>query len=251
MRLITIPMSHYCEKARWGLAHAGLEYIEEPHLQVFHYLAVRRRARGSTVPVLVADGEVVEDSTAILQFLDQHYIPERRRLYPDAQRNEIEELEERFDTMLGLETRRWVYFRWIDQPTREVLRVAAQGTPWWERLLAPLLFPLMRRFLAMRLRATRENVEAGLLTIATIFDEVGARLADGRPYLMGTEFTAADLTFACMAAPILLPPEYGVLLPTLEEAPAEARAEVEKFRLHPAGQFVLRLYRQRRAEMGI
>ena len=36
MRLITIPMSHYCEKARWGLAHAGVEYVEEAHLQVFH-----------------------------------------------------------------------------------------------------------------------------------------------------------------------------------------------------------------------
>lgn len=251
MRLITIPMSHYCEKVRWGLAHAGLEYLEEAHLQVFHYLAVRRHARGRTVPVLVADTEVVEDSTAILRFLDHHYIPERRRLYPDAQREEIEALEERFDTQLGVETRRWVYFRWMGQPARDVLRVAAQGTPWWERLLAPLLFPLMRLYLGVRLQTTRENVEAGLRIISEIFDDVGARLADGRPYLMGQDFTAADLTFACMAAPILLPPEYGILLPTLEETPAEARTEVERFRLHPAGQFVLRLYRQRRSEMGI
>jgi len=41
MRLITIPMSHYCEKARWALSHAGVDFVEEAHLQVFHYAAAR------------------------------------------------------------------------------------------------------------------------------------------------------------------------------------------------------------------
>ena len=36
LRLITIPISHFCEKARWALELAGLPYREEPHLQVIH-----------------------------------------------------------------------------------------------------------------------------------------------------------------------------------------------------------------------
>ena len=250
MRLITIPMSHYCETARWGLAHAGVEYVEEAHLQVFHYLALPRRVHGRTVPVLVSGHDTIEDSTAILQHLDHHYVPARRQLYPETLREAVEAMEERFDTCLGIETRRWVYFRWKDQPVRDVLRIAAQGVPWWQRVLAPLVFPWVRRYLGSRLQATAAQVEAGLLVIQSIFDEVAASLGDGRPYLFGDAFTAADLSFACLAAPILLPPEYGVHLPTLDESPPAARADVERFRNHPAGRFALRLYRQRRAEPG-
>jgi glutathione S-transferase len=32
LRLVTIPISHYCEKARWSLERAGLEYREERHV---------------------------------------------------------------------------------------------------------------------------------------------------------------------------------------------------------------------------
>jgi glutaredoxin len=53
LRLVTIPISHYCEKARWALERAGLEYREERHVQGVHQLAARRAGGGITVPVLV------------------------------------------------------------------------------------------------------------------------------------------------------------------------------------------------------
>jgi glutathione S-transferase len=244
MRLITIPMSHYCEKARWGLSHAGVDFVEEAHLQVFHYAAVRRYDARGMVPVLVTESEAVCDSTAILEFLDRG-LPEACKLYPAGLRQEIEALEEHFDERLGVETRRWVYFHWMSLPAREVLKTAGQGTPWWQRLLAPMLFPMLRRYLNRHLGISRDNVESGLVTIAAIFDEVAARLGDGRVFLCGDRFTAADLSFACMAAPILLPPEYGIRLPLPEEAPAQARADILRFRAHPAGQFALGLFNRR------
>lgn len=247
MRLLTIPMSHYCEKARWGLAHAGLDYVEEAHLQVFHYRPVRRYSKAGKVPVLLADGQAIADSTAILHYLDRHHVAPERRLYPDALRAEVEALEERFDEQLGVETRRWVYYRFMVLPPREVLRTAAQNTPAWERVAAPLMFPMMRRFLNKHLDISAETVAAGSGTIAAIFDEVAHRLADGRPYLLGERFTAADLGFACMAAPVLIPAEYGIRLPTLEEAPAAAQPEIMAWRDHPAGRFALRLFRERRS----
>jgi glutathione S-transferase len=245
MRLITIPMSHYCEKARWGLARAGIDYVEEAHLQVFHYRAVRPYNSLGMVPVLVTPTEAIADSTAILEFLDRQ-LPAMRQLYPAAQRDEIEALEEQFDEGLGVETRRWVYFQYMKAPTREVLRTAAQGTPGWQRAVAPLLLPAMRMYLNRHLKITQANVEEGLQTIARTFDDVATRLADGRRYLTGNRFTAADLTFACMAAPILMPPEYGIRLPTPEEVPAPARADIQRFRNHPAGGFALRLFREER-----
>ncbi len=49
-----------------------------------------------------------------------------------------------------------------------------------------------------------------------------------------------------MAAPILLPREYGIRLPALDEVPIAARSDVERFRMHSAGEFALRLFREDR-----
>jgi glutathione S-transferase len=51
LRLLTIPISHYCEKARWALDRLGLPYVEERHLQVFHYLRSYPLSGGPNVPV--------------------------------------------------------------------------------------------------------------------------------------------------------------------------------------------------------
>jgi len=250
LRLITIPMSHYCEKARWGLTHAGIAYTEEAHLQVFHYAAVHGYRAGGMVPVLIDGNTTVADSTEILRYLDRR-LPATHKLYPASQLAEIESLEDTFDSHLGIETRRWVYFHWMSQPTRVVLQTAAQGVPRWQRLSAPLLFPMMRRYLVQHLAISKANVEIGLNTVNAVFDDVAARLGDGRRYLCGAQFTAADLSFACMAAPVLLPPEYGIRLPRLEQAPLAARADILRFSAHPAGQFALKLFAEHRGSSPI
>ena len=65
-------------------------------------------------------------------------------------------------------------------------------------------------------------------------------------YLCGERFTAADLTFACLAAPVIVPPEYGVRLPQLDELPEDVAATSRAFREHPAGAYALALFRTHR-----
>src|SRR5918996_28350 len=61
-RLLTIPISHFCEKARWALDRAGLDYVEERHVQGVHRVVARRAGGGATVPVLVTAHGVLPDS---------------------------------------------------------------------------------------------------------------------------------------------------------------------------------------------
>jgi glutathione S-transferase len=67
--LITVPLSHYCEKARWGLDRLELPYREEPHAPLLHRLATRRND-GRSVPVLVHGSSRFIDSTDILVHAD-------------------------------------------------------------------------------------------------------------------------------------------------------------------------------------
>jgi glutathione S-transferase len=69
---------------------------------------------------------------------------------------------------------------------------------------------------------------------------------DGRRYLAGDQFTAADLTFAALSAPVTLPPEYAGFIIAFEELPAVARSLVARYRDTPAGAFALRIYADHR-----
>jgi len=48
LRLITLPISHYCEKARWTLERAGIAYGEERHVPLIHRIAARPAGGGNT-----------------------------------------------------------------------------------------------------------------------------------------------------------------------------------------------------------
>jgi glutathione S-transferase len=107
------------------------------------------------------------------------------------------------------------------------------------------LFPFVARFAKRKLGVGTTTIEDDEPRVWSAFDEVADRLADGRRYLCGDRFTAADLTFACLAAPVVAPPRYGTRLPQPPEMPAALAASVERFRAHPAGAFALRLYSER------
>jgi glutathione S-transferase len=248
LRLITIPISHYCEKARWALDRAGLSYREEPHVQGVHRLVARRAGGGHTVPVLVMPDRVLGESEDILLWADQQTPPEDR-LFPEdpAERAEVLRLCRRFDAELGPRGRRLIYVHVL--PQRElVLRFNNQGVPAWEdRLIRhgwPLVLPFMRRVLEITPGIEIEDERV----VWREFDFVAETLDRGGPYLCGERFTAADLTFAALSASVIAPPQYGVRLPQPGEVNPATAALVQRAREHPAGAYALRLFAECRSE---
>jgi glutathione S-transferase len=158
---------------------------------------------------------------------------------------EAEELEEVFDTRLGPHTRRLAYFHLL-QDDRLFLASVLAGVGGVERALFRALAPAIKKLMRVGMKIDDEGAERSLEHIQSVFDTVGELLADGRSYLVGKAFGAADLTFAALAAPILLPRNYGSPLPSLDELPSELLVQVEEFRSSPAGDFALRIYRDHR-----
>jgi glutathione S-transferase len=245
-RLVTIPISHYCEKARWALDRAGLEYREERHVQGIHRVASRRAGGKGTVPVLVADDGVYGESEEVLRYADAR-VEEGERLFPlDSElREEVESVSRRLDAGLGPDGRRLIYAHMLPRK-REMLPANNQGVPGWEDRAFRLLWPLGKRLGERELRIGPTTIQDDGRRVREAFDEIADRLADGRQYLCGDRFSAADLTFASLAAAVLVPPGYGVRLPQPEELPEPIAADLRAFREHPAGAFALRLFRTER-----
>jgi glutathione S-transferase len=246
-RLYTIPISHYGERARWALDRAGVEYEEIHHLQMFAWGPALWYGGKKTLPILVTRAEVLTDSLDIVRWADARAACS---LYPPSLRREIDVLERDLAGDFGVETRRIVY----DGILRNIDAVAlynAGRAPEAERIalhaFKGLALAFARRYLGVHtaeLAQARGHVDR-------VFDRIGERLADGRAYLFGGDFTAADLTFAAMAAPAVLPAQYPVPLPPLSVLPDDAAARVGRLREHPAGRFALRLYAERPKPKGL
>ena len=242
--LITMPHSHYSEKARWALDRVALPYREEPHVPLLHRLATTRNGGGS-VPVLVHGPSRFVDSTGIVVHADA--VGGGDLLYPrDATlRREVEALEERFDEELGPHTRRWAYAQLLPEPN--LLRpVMSRGVPWFEASLLPVMMPWVLSLIRSRLRITPESAYRSIERVWGIFREVGERLGDGRRFLVGERFTAADLTFAALAAPVLFPADCRAAYPKLDIVPAAMREEALRLRDTDAGRFALQLFLHQR-----
>jgi len=244
--LVTIPISHFCEKARWSLERAGLQYVERRHIQIVHQLAARRAGGGRTAPVLSTPDGVFASSRDIMLYADTH-LPEAARLYPAgaAERSQVLALEERFDSVLGVEGRRWLYHE-VFKDTERFTPFNLTGVPAWERRVFPYVLGPAKLYIRRYLDIDERTAGRALQLVDEELAAVAELLSDGRRFLAGERFTAADLAFAALAAPLIVPAQYGTPLPQPEDMPAEMAARVRAWRAHPAGRFATRMFADQR-----
>ena len=244
-RLATIPLSHFCERARWALDLAGLDYAETHHLQGFSSAVSRVFSGHRTLPLLTVGPQLLTDSSAIVRWADEQ---RPGALYPDdpAVRAEIEALEVSFTGTLAHEGRRIVY-EWMCRSVEVWLPFNAGRAPAWQ---AAALWAGRSRIPGVLTRSfdlRSVSLSRARLALRDVFDTVAARLADGRRFLAGDTFSAADLAFAALSAPLLLPEHYGAPVPRPADLPPAVGEQIRLWRAHPAGVFALSLYEQRPA----
>ena len=222
MILYTFTISHFAEKARWSLDYKGITYQEKRLVPGSHIPIVKRIAPSTFVPVLDDAGRIVQGSSAIIDYVEEHS-PEPPLTPADpSERQRSLELERWLDCELGERVRRVFYFHALNHRDL-VVRLFTQGGPWWGRLICRVGFPMIANRIRQMYEITPENVALDMDRVTAAYERLDT-LLENRRYLVGDRFSRADLTLAALAAPTWRPPEHSTYWPPDELYPHEIKA---------------------------
>ena len=241
-KLVTIAPSHYCEKSRWALQLAKISFIEEPHAPFFHVPAVKNAGGTRTTPILQLASETIQSSDDITEWIANHpetaWNPYGRSEY----KSNITKLEIELGRKLGVLTRLMAYQELLTQ--KKLVLACMTPAPDSEQRWFSLGFPIFRWMMRKAMNINAASAEKAKTAVLGILDSIESN-AHGE-FLIGDTLTIADVTFAALTAPLVLPETYGSSLPSYEDLPQKAKDMTDEFRVTPAGQRVLRLYRDHR-----
>ncbi|WP_430387735.1 glutathione S-transferase family protein [Dyella sp. 20L07] len=209
--LYKLHWSHYVEKVRWALDFKQLPW-RGIDIVAFTKKEMRRFDCKQTVPLIhdTATDVAISDSSPIIRYLDETY-PERPLFPRDAiDRERVWQWMLRLDSTLGLYARRLGYTQVIMECPQTLARLflpnfcgglfARRG---WRVLASPIVgMMLTLRFRFHRNRHDRiyEQLETLLLSVAEVIDRDG--------FLVGRQFTAADITLASLLRPLRIVPYF-------------------------------------------
>lgn len=240
--LVNLAPAVSTDVCRWCFEYWGMAHRESMHVPIFHVLALAwHRASNSDRPVVVDGSDRYKTEAEITAHFDP-LAPTERRLIPDGELGQrvLAETNYYHKTMRS-GTVHYMYWNLLKHK-QLIWPSFTTGTPGVEPPLAQVLYPLIKFALITSLGLSEANAAKGIKTVSAGFDRVEAALSDGRPYLLGEQFTLADLTFAASAAPIILANGYAGHMPELEAVPVDMQTVILELRQRPAGIFAQRMY---------
>ena len=258
--LDTISASHFVEKVRWCLDRLGLDYEERPYVGVMGVLFT-----GRTVPRLRFRSGLVQssigNSAQILRYLWGAYAAthgeQAQFLEPTPERLALEKRLDRYGANLQV----WLYYHLLTD--RELAMHAwggdSQRSPWWQRQLLPVLYPLLTLFIRKSFRIDDGHNAKAVHHIEDLLEDIDMRLADGRQSILGGDaINYADISFAALSGLWLQPLGYGggkadSALIARNRVPSPMRADIERWiEDYPrATGFVARLYAEERGTLSL
>lgn len=242
-KLLQFRHSPYNEKVRWALDFKCLRHERKSLLPGPHILALRGLTGRTHTPVLLHDGEALDGSARIVDWLEARYpLPP---LWPTdaALAMEARRIQSWFDDDLTPRIRRVVLDTLLRQPAY-FAQVFGDGLPVWKQraygLIVPLAAPLVRKGNGIR---GVESVADGIAAGVEALDFVAERSAR-TGYLVGDGFSMADLTAASCLAPIVRPVNSPMASP-LPVAGGFAQL-MERYSGHPGVAWVRHIYARHR-----
>jgi glutathione S-transferase len=201
-----LKVSPYNEKARWALDYKRIPHVRRAETPGRHARIAKRLAGGRTFPVLDLDGEVLGDSTLIIEALERRQ-PEPP-LYPGdpEERRRALEIEDFFDEEFGPHERRLVLYHMIPDP-QLLLAAFAPDLGGIRRSVARAMYPRVHRRIVADFGIDDAGIELAWEKLRAGGERFAAELQPNG-YLVGDGFTVADLSVASIFAPVVAPEQF-------------------------------------------
>ncbi len=208
LTLYQFPISHYCEKVRWALDFKRLDYQVKNLLPGLHGLTTKKLSAQTAVPILVHDQYVVHGSSHIISYLDETF-PEHSLTPKENQlKQQAFEWENFVDTEIGVHIRRCFYHILLEHPNILIPLFTHNG-PWYGKILLRGMFPKLKTRMKERMHINQETAQRSKEHLKISIDKLYDHLQVNR-FIVGNQFTRADLTAASLLAPLCKPKKYGV-----------------------------------------
>ena len=201
-------ISHYCEKARWALEYLGIDF-EISHVAPGLHIALAKKlgASASSVPILVANGQVVQGSAAIIDWADAA-APGSRRLTPQTDREQYLALERRLDDVVGVHVRRYYYSEALVEHPQTVKPIFTEKLGFPQKLLIGALWGAVCKVMIKSMDLGPQQGQESKRIVEVELKWLDEMLSDGRRFLTGEQFSRADIAAASLLAPPAIPMQH-------------------------------------------
>lgn len=242
LKLYQFAFSHFCEKACWALDYKQQPFDTVNLLPGLHVLWSRRLAAGTSLPILWDGAYIVQDSSAIIDYLEQRWPqPALTPVAPELAA-QAREWEHWLGEEIGVPLRLWFYRHVLPQ-RRYAMAFLLRGASGGQVLVFQALFGLIRQAMYYKMHITSRSAAAALPQLERALDKLEAAL-QGRDYLVGDAFSRADLTAAALLWPML--PWEGDEAAMQARLPAVVWQWRQSFVQRPLYGWLQRIYRQHR-----
>lgn len=206
--LNTIAMSHYSEKIRWLLDYEQISYREAARTPVYHsFPALIKGKRGqTTVPFIYRGKTCIQDSPRIVKWLGKEYGP--LQTLPERYYDEIMDVASRFDA-IGKGVARYLYYPGFEHKALILDMWTRFATP-REAKVIRAIYPIVKPIFKAKLKINATDVARAEIKIDEAVQWLEQRIATTGTYLVGDQFTVADITAASLLAPLACPKEHPI-----------------------------------------
>jgi cytochrome P450/glutathione S-transferase len=237
------------EIARWVLDRNGIAYHDEvraPYIATEVINELTGQVGIGNGPVLVKTDAVLFRTDSVVRYYEGRCPPPLRLIPADDTRQRVFDLYTLFSRDLNDVVQKYLLSRLLPEPAL-ARAVFGRRAPLGDRARWRVFYPFLHGRLSALLNLPAYTAAELFDEIKKAFGRVGALLSDGRRYLVGGDrLTLADVAFTAVAAPMILPEEFGGVCPRVEDIPDDYRRDVFALRETAAGQFVLRVYQEDR-----
>ena len=180
LKLYTFNISHFSEKARWALDYEAIPFEEKVLLPGPHQLATRRMARRTHVPILEHDGQYVQGSSAIVDYVATRLGGTKLTAIDPTERAKALELEKTLDQAFGRGVQQILYSALL-KDRRTIIDLWSSGGPVWARGFYAIAYPAVASAVKRMYKTSdAEGVAKAKQRFVTTFDELDAVLATQR-----------------------------------------------------------------------